>query len=260
MKRVYSDEGLSPTLTDMQGGNRQPKIIASTQAHAAISDDGISPTLTTAMGIGGGQVPMILEDSIPIKNATKQGYQEAYEGDSVNLAYPESKTRHGRVGNQVAQTLQCNDSMRVVTEELEHQELIEDEIRDNINDMLWRRGLQKEEKVMTLKSKDKRLKKLVDNTEFIEGEVMSLDTHNQTTHKDISQCLIDQGHNKQKLYDGLRIRKLTPKECWRLMGFHDDEFERASKVCSNSQLYKQAGNSIVVNVLEEIFKNLFMEL
>lgn len=55
----------------------------------------------------------------------------------------------------------------------------------------------------------------------------------------------------------LRIRKLTPKECWRLMGFDDDDFEKAEKVNSNTQLYKQAGNSIVVNVLEKIFKNLF---
>lgn len=53
-----------------------------------------------------------------------------------------------------------------------------------------------------------------------------------------------------------RIRKLTPKECWRLMGFKDEQFEKAEKVCSNTQLYKQAGNSIVVNVMEEIFKEL----
>ncbi len=79
IKRVYSDEGLSPTLTDMQGGNRQPKVL--------------------------------------IKNATKKGYQEAFEGDSVNLAYPNSTTRRGRVGDQVAQTLQCNDNMGVVTNE-----------------------------------------------------------------------------------------------------------------------------------------------
>lgn len=56
-----------------------------------------------------------------------------------------------------------------------------------------------------------------------------------------------------------QIRKLTPKECWRLMGFDDEDFEKASKVNSNSQLYKQAGNSIVVNVLEAILKNLLLE-
>jgi DNA (cytosine-5)-methyltransferase 1 len=59
------------------------------------------------------------------------------------------------------------------------------------------------------------------------------------------------------LKSDLRIRKLTPKECWRLMGFSDDDFEKANKVCSDSQLYKQAGNSIVVVVLEHIFMSLF---
>lgn len=53
-----------------------------------------------------------------------------------------------------------------------------------------------------------------------------------------------------------RIRKLTPKECWRLMGFDDEDYERAAKVNSNTQLYKQAGNFICVNVLEAIFTNL----
>lgn len=54
----------------------------------------------------------------------------------------------------------------------------------------------------------------------------------------------------------IRIRKLTPKECWRLQGFDDESFDRAAKVNSNAQLYKQAGNSICVNVLEQIFRKL----
>ncbi len=57
--------------------------------------------------------------------------------------------------------------------------------------------------------------------------------------------------------DNYRIRKLTPKECWRLMGFADEDFEKAKNAgVSNSQLYKQAGNSIVVNVLMGILNNL----
>lgn len=76
---VYDKEGLSPTLDVMQGGWRQPSIM--------------------------------------IKNATKKGYDEAIDGDSVNLQYPDSNTRRGRVGKQVAQTLQCNDSMGVVCNE-----------------------------------------------------------------------------------------------------------------------------------------------
>lgn len=63
----------------------------------------------------------------------------------------------------------------------------------------------------------------------------------------------------EKIISKLRIRKLTPKECWRLMGFNDEDFEKASKVNSNTQLYKQAGNSIVVNVLESIFNNLLKD-
>ena len=56
---------------------------------------------------------------------------------------------------------------------------------------------------------------------------------------------------------GLRIRKLTPKECWRLMGFDDEDFYKAEAVNSNSQLYKQAGNSIVVDVIVKIYEELF---
>ena len=52
--------------------------------------------------------------------------------------------------------------------------------------------------------------------------------------------------------NNLRIRKLTPKECFRLMGFDDEDFEKAAEVNSNTQLYKQAGNSIVVDVAEEL--------
>lgn len=56
--------------------------------------------------------------------------------------------------------------------------------------------------------------------------------------------------------DNVRIRKLTPRECYRLMGFDDEDFDRAKEVNSDTQLYKQAGNSIVVNVLEAIFKEM----
>lgn len=66
------------------------------------------------------------------------------------------------------------------------------------------------------------------------------------------------GNHEPKITEGYRIRKLTPKECWRLMGFTDIEFECAKlSGVSNSQLYRQAGNSIVVDVLVGIFKELF---
>lgn len=68
------------------------------------------------------------------------------------------------------------------------------------------------------------------------------------------------GHREPKVLlmnkDKIKIRKLTPLECWRLMGFDDEDFRKAEALCSNTQLYKQAGNSIVVNCLEGILRNL----
>ena len=72
----------------------------------------------------------------------------------------------------------------------------------------------------------------------------------------IRNCGADLKRSSQGIIEGIRVRKLTPKECWRLMGFDDESFSRAEKKVSNSQLYKQAGNSIVVDVLMAIFKNL----
>ena len=108
---------------------------------------------------------------ILIKEATKQGYATAEIGDSVNLSHPNSKTRRGRVGKQIANTLLTGESQGVVE-------------------------------------------------------------------------------------PGFRIRKLTPRECWRLQGFPDWAFDKAQEVNSNSQLYKQAGNSVTVNVIAAIAKEL----
>lgn len=185
---VYDDNGLSPTLDTMQGGYRQP--------------------------------------CIEIKNATKKGYLEAYEGDGVNIS-SRMKYQRDNVQKESIQTLTTSGG----------------------ND----RGV-------VLESKCKRLESLVEKTDFEEGKVLNMDLYNQTTNENISQCLTEPHHNSQRLFDGLRIRKLTPKECWRLMGFDDEDIDKCIKAgISDTQLYKQAGNSIVVNVLEAIFRELFKE-
>lgn len=121
------------------------------------------------------------DNFIKVKNATKQGYDIATNGDSINLQYPESTTRRGRVGHQVSQTLQGNNNIGVVI------------------------------------SNNARLHSLVDKITFEEGKVLNMDLYNQTTNESISQCLTEPHYNSQALYDGLRVRKLTPKECFRLM-------------------------------------------
>lgn len=110
-------------------------------------------------------------DSVKVRNATKAGYDVVHEGDGINLAYPGSVTRRGRVGKGCPQTLDCPGQM---------------------------------------------------------GTLMR----------------------------GGRIRRLTPKECFRLQGWTDDYFEKAEFVNSDSQLYKQAGNGVTVNVIKAIAENL----
>ena len=79
--------------------------------------------------------------------------------------------------------------------------------------------------------------------------------YNQGGEHDIAPTLTSNSyHENNHLSDGYRIRKLTPRECWRLQGFPDWAFDKAKEVNSNSQLYKQAGNSVTVNVIAAIAK------
>lgn len=81
--------------------------------------------------------------------------------------------------------------------------------------------------------------------------------YNQGGEHDIAPTLTSNSyHENNHLSDGYRIRKLTPRECWRLQGFPDWAFDKAQKVNSNSQLYKQAGNSVTVSVIAAIAKEL----
>lgn len=165
--------------------------------------DNCSPTIHTC---GGGNT----EPKVIVKENTKKGYTEALAGDSINFEQPNSKTRRGRVGKQVAQTLTTAPAQGVV-----------------------------------------------ETVQFTrKGNAKTVDVVNTLTANDPSRTL---GNNNPivGVTDGLRIRKLTPLECWRLMGFDDEDFYKAEKVNSNSQLYKQAGNSIVVDVIEEIYEQLF---
>ena len=167
---VYGSGGVVGTLTATD--YKEPKQVAIkqfgilqpnfNQCGVVYETDGIAPTIRAYQGGG-------LEPKIRVKEATSKGYAEV--GDSVNLSHPNSKTRRGRVGKQVANTLLTGESQGVIEPDF-------------------------------------------------------------------------------------RIRKLTPRECWRLQGFPDWAFDKAQEVNSNSQLYKQAGNSVTVNVIAAIAKEL----
>ena len=223
--RVYSGDGLAPTISTKPGGNTEPKVSILFDT-SYIGQDGkariyenICPTLTSrdykeprSVGVVCNVNPSekrqngrrFKEDGEPmftftgqdrhgiaieVKEATKQGYAECRVGiDSVNFSMPNSKTRRGRVGQEIANTLDtsCNQGIFVrVSEEL-------------VVYAVW--------------------------------------------------------YEKYQCY--IAIRKLTPKECFRLQGWTDDYFEKAEFVISDSQLYKQAGNGVTVNVIKAIAENL----
>jgi DNA (cytosine-5)-methyltransferase 1 len=142
---------------------------------------------------------------IQVKSAVKKGYEEAFEGDSISLQPPGSETRRGRVGIQVAQTLDTGCQQAVILEYT----------RDSKGNVVKRH----------------------------ENEIAN------TVHTATGGG----GNTDQFIKYETKIRRLTPRECFRLMDF-DESFDFS--VVSDTQAYKQAGNSIVVAVLEKIIDNL----
>lgn len=98
---------------------------------------------------------------------------------------------------------------------------------------------------------DKRLNATIQKNKLPNGEIKAIDTYNKKVQNE-SPTLTEPHHNTTRLWDGYQVRKLTPRECFRLMDFPDT----FTWPVSDSQAYKQAGNSIVVNVLYKILKNL----
>lgn len=180
---VWDTNNISPTLTTMQGGGRQPHIITSLVSNKGEKFERETEVANTLLardykGFGNQSMNAVIEcqdNKIAIRQATKKGYIECELGGVADLSYPESKTRRDRV-------------------------------QEN-------------------------------------GQICPTITATET-----GVCRIE---------SPIRIRKLTPKECFRLMGFSDENFEAAEKMVSNSQLYKQAGNSIVVDVLYYILVELY---
>ena len=157
------------------------------------------------------------EPKIAIKEKTKKGYAEAHEGDGVYINRPSQK--RGVVQKGKIQTIKTSvDDIGVVV-------------------------------------KNKAIKETIEKNELPIGEVRNLDTYNRTT-SELSQTLTLPNHNSQRLWDGLRIRKLTPRECFRLMGVRDKDFDKLKGKFSDIALYHMAGDSIVVNVLMAIFSQM----
>ena len=205
--------------------------------------EGISPTLSTNKGEG-----------IKVKSATKKGYEIANEGDNINLSQPKSETRRGRVGKEVAQTLDTSCNQAVIIGAIRG--------RNPENPLSREVGLPTEQRLelnlngtsnaLTTVQKDNivvygNLKGgKWDKTHKQSGLVYDINGIGATVHT------MGGGNTEPKIYKDYSIRRLTPRECFRLMNF-PDTFKWP---VSNSQAYKQAGNSIVVAVLAGVISKL----
>lgn len=225
--RIYDVRGCSPTLSTMQGGNQEPKILESqivamrgrnpdnpsdrtvgspTEQRLEVNMQGTSNCLTSV------QKDNLLLENVKIRQATKDGSIECEIGGCFDASYPNSKTRRDRVQDR-------GNTCPTLT--ARNQEVV-------------------------------RIEKV--------GQISSNGSQCGTVISDngISANLVagTHGYTNSHIATQYRIRKLTPRECGRLMGVSDEDIDKMAAVNSNTQLYKQFGNSIVVDVMCAMFKNL----
>lgn len=193
----------------------------------------------------------IIVEPLQIKEATQKGYAEAYDGDSVSLDQPNSKTRRGRVGKQISNTLTCSYNIGVVEPKIiQVAQIYPNSGNPQAGRVYDDNGISP---AMDTCSGGNRMPKILE-----QFRVDDYDPFLDELEDEEYDGVFDLESRIDPEEIGYRIRKLTPRECWRLMGFTDIEFDCAKlSGVSNSQLYKQAGNSIVVDVLVAIFRELF---
>ena len=188
------------------------------------NSNGLSSTLTT-MNKDGNKQPFII-----VREATQKGYSEAKIGDSINISYPNNLKKRGRVGKGISQRILTSPNMAVV---------------ENTN-----------KPIRLNKGKNVSAQNRIYDTNGIATTVTAsgfrtkiadiAPTQKTSCGSTTSKAAVLISEDGKTL---LRIRKLTPLEVWRLMGFDDVDFYKAKLIgISDTQLYKQAGNSIVVNV------------
>lgn len=235
--RVYDTNGCSPTLNTCSGGGHEPKVITGLVKNKGENFTKETEYANTLLardykGFGNQEMNCVIENNkVAIRQATKQGYIECEVGGVADLSYPDSKTRRGRVqdNGNTCPTITATETgiCRIEPKERFFKQALE---TLNENDC-------KPEDTINAFNKH------VDKSGY---------SPTLTTRPEGFKTAI------LPVTNNIRIRKLTPKECFRLMGFSDENFDATQKAgVSNSQLYKQAGNSIVVDVLYYIYVELY---
>lgn len=257
---VYDSEYSSPTLQAAMGagGGNVPltiekkkieAVIGSAQANAMVGTGEYSPSLTSAMGMGGGQIPMVVE-SEKGPSVKELGFIDKGTGKH------QSNTVYDKDGLSPCVCAVFGDK-QPPTMFVEQNKVVVDEPKKIKIRQATKQGFIECEigGVCCLEYPTSTLRRArtIEN-----GQVSpTITTENIPNRIELGN---PDFYNFLYEIDGeiylIRIRKLIPLECWRLMGFTDEDFKKAEKVNSNTQLYKQAGNSIVCDCLEAIFSQM----
>lgn len=204
-----------------------------TQGERIYSSKGLSCTLTSGSGGFGGHSGLYLIENtenfgLPIKSKTKDGYQIAYPGDSIDTAFSGQNSRRGRVGSQIAYTLTTSATQAYYFIDLNPEPKLTEIAR-----------------CITARH-DSGI-----SNHKAEHSGVFVESMNIADDEKFAVAFVEPNG---EVHIG-RIRKLTPRECWRLQGFTDDQFDKAKATgLSDSRLYKMAGNAVTVNVISEIGK------
>ena len=219
------------------------QILPGREGDRVYSTDGVSITLTSNAGGFGGKTGLY-EMSLPIKSLTKSGYQMAYPGDSIDLAYPNLNTRRGRVGEQIAHTITPNATQGVFFIDMnegakltEHARCITARQDSGISKHKGEHSgvfIEETRAVLTPDRENKRQQ----GRRFKENEEPMFTITAQDRHG-----VMRYG----------RVRRLMPIECWRLQGFTDEQFYKAVATgLKDGRLYKMAGNAVSVPVISAL--------
>lgn len=205
-----------------------------TQGERIYSSKGLSCTFTSGSGGFGGHSGLyLIEDTenfgLPIKSKTKDGYQIAYPGDSIDTAFSGQNSRRGRVGSQIAHTLTTSATQAYYFVDLNP--------NPKLTEIARCITARQDSGISNRKAEHSGV--FVENSDVLDD------------NEKFAVAFIEPNG---EVHIG-RIRKLTPRECWKLQGFTDDQFDKAKATgLSDSRLYKMAGNAVTVNVISEIGK------
>lgn len=235
--------GIAKAITTRASGRMDDNFIneplAYDEQNGYIRQDGCVGTLTTD-GSSPKHNNRVIEP-LQIKEATQKGYADDQ---------PNSKTRRGRVGKQISNTLTCSCNMGVVEPKvIQVGQIYPDSGKQQAGRIYDDNGISP---AMDTCQGGNRMPKILEKFRVDDYDPFLDELEDEEYDGLLS---LERRIDPEEI--GYRIRKLTARECWRLMGVKDEQFDRLYGI-SNSQLYKLAGNSIVVDVLEAIFKNLLM--